>query len=431
MLTDAKCRSAKPGTKSYKLADAGGLLLHVSSSGHRSWRLKYRFAGKEKQHVLGTYPGVGLKEARDLRDADKRLLREGKDPCVEAKRAALARAVSSSDTFERVAREWHENMKPRWKPVHAADVIESLERDLFPDLGTLPLTSIDAPIVLATLRQVERRGAVETAHRLRQRVSSIFVYAIADSRAVNDPAASLGQALRPKPVGRRWPAATDIGDARKVRLILDKVEASPTVKLASRFLAITAQRPGMVQSLRWTELQHVDFTGKELCENALWRVPAGKMKHELALRENDAFEHQVPLTAAAVDVLREAYQLNCHSIYVFPNGHSISKPMSENALSSLYRREGLRGQQVPHGWRASFSSIMNEWAADQGLSNDRMVIDLMLAHLPAGISASELRYNRAMFMRRRRELASIWTELLLAGACAASSLVEGRRRKRV
>lgn len=430
MLTDAKCRGAKRGAKSYKLADGGGLLLHVSPSGHRSWRLKFRFAGKEKQHVLGTYPEVGLKEARDLRDADKRLLKEGKDPCAEAKRATLARTISFGDTFELVAREWHSNTKTRWKPVHAADVIESLERDIFPDLGALPITSIDAPLILATLRQVERRGAVETAHRLRQRVSSIFVYAIAEGRADNDPAASLGTALRPKPAGRRWPAASNIEVARKVRLMLDEVEASPTVKLASRFLAITAQRPGMVHSLRWTELQDVDLTGDAVCSNALWRVPAGKMKQELALREDDAFEHQVPLTGEAVDVLRQAYQFNCHSAYVFPNGRSIAKPMSENALSSMYRREGLRGRLVPHGWRASFSTIMNEWAAEQGLPNDRMIIDLMLAHVPAGISASELRYNRAMFMKRRRELAVIWTKFLLEGACAAASLVEGRRRKR-
>lgn len=430
MLTDAKCRGAKRSAKAYKLADGGGLLLHVSPSGHRSWRLKYRFAGKEKQHVLGSYPEVGLKEARDLRDADKRLLKEGKDPCAEAKRTTLVRTISSGDTFELVAREWHSNTKTRWKPVHAADVIESLERDVFPNLGALPITSIDAPLILVTLRQVERRGAVETAHRLRQRVSSIFVYAIAEGRAVNDPAASLGKALRPKPLGRRWPAASNIEVARKVRLMLDEVEASPTVKLACRFLAITAQRPGMVHSLRWTEIQDVDLTGDAVCSNGLWRVPAGKMKQELALRQDDAFGHQVPLTGEAVDVLRQAYQFNCHSAYVFPNGRSIAKPMSENALSSMYRREGLRGQLVPHGWRASFSTIMNEWAAEQGLPNDRMIIDLMLAHVPAGISASELRYNRAMFMKRRRELAVIWTKLLLEGACAAASLVEGRRRKR-
>ena len=430
MLTDAKCRAARAEGKNYKLADTGGLYLFVSTSGHRSWRLKYRVAGKEKLRVLGTYPELGLREARAVRDEDKKLLRQGKDPSLEAKRIALVNRVAGAETFELLGREWHSKQIARWKAVHAADVIESLDRDIFPTIGPLPITQIDAPLILAVLQKVESRGAVETAHRLRQRISAIFGYAIAKGQALHDPAAPLGKALAVKPTGRRWPAAKTIPDARNVLAVCDSAEASPIVKLAARFLALTAQRPGMVRWLRWDELHHVDLYGDNTSGNELWRVPAAKMKQEITLREDEAFDHDVPLSAAAVDVIRHAYMFSSSSDFVFCGGNSIVKPISENALSYLHLREGLRGRHVPHGWRATFSTVMNEWSNEKGQENDRMVIDLMLAHAPAGLSATELRYNRAAYMIRRRILAEIWTDMLLQGAAAVGSLCEGRRRRK-
>lgn len=430
MLKDAQCKGAAPREKPYKLADSGGLILYVTPTGHRSWRFKYRFAGKEKQRVLGTYPDVSLKEARALRDEDKRLLRQGKDPCVEAKRAALASRLSAADTFELLAREWHGKQLARWKSVHAVDVIESLERDIFPDLGALPVVSIDAPLVLATLEKVEARGAIETAHRLRQRISAIFVYGIAKSRAAFDPAASLSKALQPKPAGKRWPRVKNIEDARKVLCITDTAEASPTVKLASRLLAITAQRPGMIRWLCWDDLHNLDLTGADECPGAVWRVPAAKMKLELGRQHDDDHDHVVPLVPEAVEALRASYAINWGSEYVFPGGRSILKPMSENALSYLYLREGLRRRHVPHGWRGTFSTIMNEWAVEHGREKDRLAIDLMLAHIPEGVSATELKYNEAKILKRRRELSTIWVSMLMQDACAAEDLVAGRRRRK-
>ena len=349
---------------------------------------------------------------------------------MEAKREALAARLSTANTFELLAREWYESQKARWKQVHADDVIGSLERDIFPDLGPLPVASIDAPLVLATLRKVQERGAIETSHRLRQRISAVFAYGIATGRATSDPAASLGKALKPKPAGKRWPAVTRIDDAREVLRLTDLAQASPTTVLASRLLAITGQRPGMIRWLRWDELHNLDLTGKGECSDAIWWVPAAKVKQELELRENDQFDHPVPLVQAAVEVLRASYCMNSESIYAFPGARSMLRPISENALSYLYLREGLRGRQVPHGWRATFSSLMNEWALENGQERDRLVIDLMLAHRPTGVSATELKYNRAAFLKRRRELSEIWTGILMEGAPAARDLLEGRRRRK-
>ena len=318
MLTDADCRGAKGREKAYKISDSGGLFLYVTKNGHRSWRFKYRFGGKERLRVFGSYPDLSLKEARALRDDDRRLLRDGKDPSVEAKRALLAARLAAADTFELLAREWHAKQMRRWKAVHSNDVIQSLERDIFQDLGPMPVTSIDAPLILATLKKVVDRGAIETAHRLRQRISAVFVYGIASGRAASDPAASLARALDPKPGGKRWPAVKSIESARNVLCISDAAEVSPTIKLASRFLAITAQRPGMIRWLRWEELHGIDFRSDGDCPDAIWRVPAAKMKQEMTLREDDEFEHPVPLVPAAVAVLRASHSLNCTSDYVFP-----------------------------------------------------------------------------------------------------------------
>lgn len=430
MLTDLRCRNAKAQDKPYKLTDAHGLHLHVSITGHRTWRFKYRYGGKEKMRVLGVYPQVGLKAARELRDADKQLLKAGKDPSTEAKAVTLANRVAATDTFEQLAREWYKKQCPAWKPVHAKDVIESLERDVFGDLGGLPVTDIDTPMVLATLQKVEARGAIETAHRLRQRISTIFCYGIARSRATHDPAASLVKVLKAKPPARRWPAIVTIKGAAGVLATTDQADATPVVKLASRFLALTAQRPGMIRNMRWDEIHAFRPEHDGLDEEAIWTTPAAKMKQELALGDDAAFDHPVPLAQASVDVLRQVWQFSSGSDYVFPGQHSICKPMSENALSYLLLREGWRDRHVPHGWRSSFSTIMNEWAIISGGPRDGLIIDLMLAHIPTGLSASELRYMRAGFLERRRLLATIWAGMLLDGACPVEDIVGGRRRRK-
>ncbi|HIM01098.1 MAG TPA: DUF4102 domain-containing protein [Myxococcales bacterium] len=428
MLTDAQCRGAKRQRKAYKLTDSDGLFMYVTQTGHRSWRYRYRIAGKQKQVVLGSYPEMSLRTARDLRDENKRILRSGNDPAVEAKRQTQPSEESSAPTFEAVAREWHGKQIARWKAVHAKDVITSLERDVFPAIGSLALDSIDPPLLLSVLDLVQNRGAIETGHRLRQRISSVFEYSIAKGWVMIDPAASIAKAMEPRIRGKKWPAVTSITDAREVLRATDSAEASPTVVLACRFLALTAQRPGMIRWLRWDELHNLDLKNGNDCPDAVWIVPAEKIKQELELRKDEDFDHPVPLCPSAVEVLRTSYTMNSQSEFVFPGAQSILKPISENALSYLLAREGFKGVHVPHGWRSSFSTLMNEWSFESGKRDDRLIIDLMLAHRPKGISASELKYNRARFLARRRFLAEKWSSMLMKGAPAASEVIQGRRR---
>ncbi len=435
MLTELAARRATARDRDYKLADAGGLHLYVTAKGHRSWRYKYRFGGKERRLVLGTYPDVSLKRARELRDDARLALKAGRDPSMESKRARHARKVGHADTFETFARAWHELQVPRWKPVHAADVIESMERNLFPVIGPYPVGDIDEGLMLAALRPVERRGAIETAHRLRQRAERVFRYAAGAGTANSNPAVNVRDALAPVPPKRRWPAVVDLGAIRTLIADVDRAGALPSTKLASRFLALTAQRPGMVRNCSWDEIEGVDWADDAPTPEALWRIPSDKMKLELDLRQDEAFEHEVPLSPQAVAVLRAARATTARVSLVFAGGRDLRTPLSDAALGALYKRVGWQGRHVPHGWRASFSTVMNGRAerahpgADR-LVIDRLIIDLMLAHQPAGMSATEFRYNRQAYMERRREIACEWADLIIDGAMPLEDVVGGRRRIR-
>ncbi|MBV9841541.1 MAG: integrase arm-type DNA-binding domain-containing protein [Sphingomonadaceae bacterium] len=435
MLTDRDARNAKPRERGYKLADSGGLHLFVPPAGGRSWRLKYRFGGKERRLVLGRYPELSVKRAGEMRDDAKRALRDGRDPALESRRARHARKVGHENTFEQFARAWHEIQRPRWKEIHAQDVISSMERDLFPVIGSFPVDQIDEGLMLGALRPVEERGAVETAHRLRQRAERVFRYAAGAGVANENPAVNVRDALQPAPPKRRWPALTEIKKIRALIKTSDLAAASPVTRLASRFLALTAQRPGMVRNAAWREIEGIDWTSDTAAPDAVWRVPPSKMKLELELREDEAFEHVVPLSGRAVEVIRAVRRLTGRGPLVFCTPGDACTPLSENAIGYLYNREGWKGLHVPHGWRSSFSTVMNGRSerlhpgADR-LVIDRLIIDLMLAHQPKGMSETELRYNRQAYMERRRELAADWAELIMDGAVAVGALLEGRRRRR-
>lgn len=421
-LNDTKLRKIVAAEKDIKLADGAGLYLLVKPSGSKLWRQKYRFAGKEKVLSHGPYPEVSLAKARELRDNARKVLREGGDPGLVKKRDALSLRLRAADNFETIAREWFEMNKGRWTPVHAADVIRSLERDVFASLGNTPITEIDAPMVLDTLRQVERRGSIETAKRIRQRLSAVFVFAISQGRGKDDPAAIVGGALKPLPRKGRQPALTALADLQGLMRAVDAAEASPVTKLASRLLALTAVRPAVVRGAVWPEFENIDWEASpDASPDALWRVPSERMKLLTDKKGDTTFEHVVPLPWQAVDVLQQIRRLTEFCPMVFPGHRSTSKGLSENAIGYLYNRAGYHGIHVPHGWRAAFSTIMNERRPE-----DRSLIDMMLAH--SSKDKVEAAYNRSKHMEKRRELASEWADLLMDGLPPASVILQGQRR---
>jgi integrase len=439
VLTELEVRRAKPRDKDYKLADANALYLYVATSGRKTWRWKYRYGGKERRLVFGPWPEISLKHARELRDDARQTLRNNADPGqpIRDQAAALVVAEPTDHAFERYARAWYAKEKPRWKAVHAQDVISSLERDLFPKLGEIDIRQIRQPQLLSALSAVEKRGAIETAHRLRQRAERIFDYADATGCQNDNPARRVKAALELVPRSVRRPALTDIAAIRTLMADVDCASASPVTRLGSRFMAITGQRPGMINAMPWNEIEGVDWsTDVSDAPDALWRIPADRMKIELDSADFAALEHVVPLAPAAVDLLRAIRPLTGRADFVFPSSWDAAKPMSENTVNALYRRLGYVNRHVPHGWRSSFSTVMNGLLdtpdlADTRLMLNRLVIDLMLAHIPPGMSASELVYNRNRYLKRMRAIAVEWSELILADAPTAFDMLHGRARSHI
>lgn len=413
MLTDAAIKRAKSKDKSYHQTDSNGLSILIMPTGSKVWRYRYRFNSKAKMISFGPYPEVSLAEARQHREEARKLLRSGVDPSAAKKKQKLMRPNEAS-TFEAIAREWFNLQKSSWSERHADEVIHTLTRDVFPDLGDMQITEITPPEVLSVLRKIEKRPAIETAHRVRQRMSAVFVFAIAIGKGSSDPASIVQKALAPIRKGRH-PAAATLEEARAIIQAIDGETAHPVTRLAMRMLALTAVRPGSLAATPWSEFADVDE------DNPVWTIPAERMKMTKAMKSDDRNDHRVPLSRQALETIKAVRLLTGKGPYVFPNARNAHKPMSENALGYLLNRAGYHHRHVPHGWRATFSTIMND-----NFPADRFIIDAMLAHKQD--DKVEAAYNRASHMARRQELAQIWADMLLDGMLPASDLLVGRRR---
>ena len=390
MLTNAAIKAARAGARPRKLWDEAGLHLLVLPSGRKSWRLRLRRGASETVMTIGAWPDMTIDQARDRRDAVRSQVRAGGN---------LRDIVRSAEvrTFEHAARAWHGLMEPEWSPVHAVDVVASLERDVFAAIGGHALNAITRPAVLEVLRQVERRGRRETARRLRQRVSAVFEYAMSEGWCEDNPAAVVRRAMLKPAAQQKQPALTDVDDLRGLIAAVEGLVADPAVKLASRFLALTAVRLAAVRGARWEEIEDVDG------DSPLWRVPAARMKLAAGKKRSAEHDHLVPLAPATVAVLRQSATHGACGL-IFPG--RTGRALGEGAIGSLYIRAGYASRHVPHGWRASFSTILNETLGDEWSA----AIDRALAHVPK--DKVEAAYNRAEQLGRRRELFVRWAEML-------------------
>jgi integrase len=405
VLTDKEIRAAKPAAKPYKLWAGGGLYLLCTPNGSRLWRLKYRQGGRHKGMALGAYPGISLARARELGTAAKATLRAGGDPMAERLARRALTHTAAAETVEALAREWHRRQTPRWSPGHAAAVIDRLERLAFPVLGRLRINDVTPPLMYACLSQLEERGANATARMLRQHMDAIFGFAISRGIAVSNPAAHVKQALAPVIRGEQ-PAFTTLDSVRSLLRRLEAEPAHPSVKLAFRLLALTACRPGEARGAAWVEFENLDGS------DPVWRIPPSRMKSRV--------EHIVPLPPQAVAIAEALRPLTGHTELLFPNRHSLDRPINRNTFLEVLYRSGFKGQHCAHGFRSSFSSIMNERRPE-----DWAAIEAALAHVVGGTRGA---YMRSNYLERRRELMAEWADLLLEGAAPAETLLVGPRR---
>ena len=267
-LTALTVKKAEPAEKAYKLADGGGLYMEVMPNGSRYWRMKYRFAGKEKRLAFGVFPEVTLAEARQSRESARAILRADKDPGAERRAAKMRARVSGANTFEVVGREWLESQRKTLAASTFKKAEWTLENQVFPWLGADPIDEIEAPALLAVLRRIEARGARDTAHRTKERCGQVFRYAIATGRAKRDPSVDLRGALAP-PVRKSHAALTDPTKVGELLRALDGYEGQFTTRCALRLAPMVFARPSNLRHAEWSEF---DLIASE------WRIPAWKMK---------------------------------------------------------------------------------------------------------------------------------------------------------
>jgi len=385
-LTNAAVKAAKPKDKPIRLFDEKGLYLEVSPAGGKWWRFKYRFDGKEKRLSMGVYPDVSLKGARERRDEARRLLADGIDPSEHRKALRTARVDRAANSFEIVAREWFASRVTTWSASHADRIIRRLERDIFPWIGGKPVSEIGPPELLTVVRRVEKRGALETAHRALSNCGQVFRYAVATGRAERDPSGDLRGALPPVK-GEHFAATTDPARLAEILRAIDDYRGTLTVHCALRLAPLVFVRPGELRRAQWT---HIDLDAGE------WRYTVTKTNTP----------HIVPLSRQAIAVLRELQPVTCRGRYVFPSARSDARPMSDNAVLAAMRRMGIpKDEMSGHGFRAAARTILDEVL---GVRPD--LIDHQLAH--AVRDPNGRAYNRTTHLPERRQMMQDWADYL-------------------
>ncbi len=385
-LTDTAIRNAKPCAKPAKLFDERGLFLIVTPSGGKWWRFRYRFDSKEKLLSLGVYPDVGLKDARDRRDAARKLLAESIDPGENRKAQKATKQDRAANSLEVVAREWYAKHAPNWAEHHGDRIIRRFERDIFPWIGGKPIADVTAPELLAVVRRIESRGALETAHRALGNCGQVFRYAVATGRAQRDPSGDLRGALPPFK-GEHFAAITEPKRVGELLRAIDGYQGTLTVHCALRLAPLVFVRPGELRKAEWAD---IDLDAAE------WRYTVTKTETA----------HIVPLASQAAAILRELQALTGTGRYVFPGARTNGRPMSDNAILAAMRRMGIAKDEMSgHGFRAMARTILDEVL---GVRPD--LIEHQLAH--AVRDPNGRAYNRTAHLPERRKMMQQWADYL-------------------
>lgn len=404
-LTAVTIKNAKGRAKPYKLTDSDGLYLLVSPTGARYWRMNYRHLGKQKTLSFGVWPDTGLAEAREQRDAARKVLARGDDPGERIKLDRIAATVAASNSFKAVADEWLLKVEREGRSAVTMKKLRWLLDFINTSIGKRPIASISAQELLVMLRKMEGKGRYETAKRLRSTCGQIFRYAIATARAERDVAADLrGALIAPQPVHRA--AITSAKEAGGLLRAIEAFEGHVNTKAALRLLPHVFVRPGELRHAEWADF---DF------DKALWTIP----KHKTKMRR----DHTIPLSRQALEILKTIEHDADYSRYLFPSLRSVDRPMSENTINAALRRMGFaQDEMTGHGFRAMAATLLNEmgmWHAD--------AIERQLAHCDN--NAVRRAYTRGEYWDERVRMMQHWSDhldFLRDGA----KVIKGEFRKR-
>lgn len=392
-LTARQISTAKPTDKPYKLSDGGGLYLLVNPNGSRYWRMKYRFAGKEKLLSIGVYPDVTLAEARDKRTEARRLLAMGDDPSEVKQAAREAKKLAINNSFELLALEWHEHKKPNWSSGYAEDILEYLRKDIFPYIGKKAITDIKPMTMLSVLKKMEDRGVLDKLKKTRQACRQIFTYAIITGRAEFNPVADLAGALK-TPKQQHFPHLMPDQIGPFIHAV-NAYTGSKVTRIATLLLMYTSVRTIELRACEWAEFD---------LDNDLWQIPKERMKMRRP--------HLVPLSRQVKSHLLELKEITGWGKYVFPGRNDAHKPMSEASINQVIKRIGYAGKATGHGFRHTMSTVLHEKGFDSAW------IETQLAH--ADRNTIRGTYNHAQYLDGRREMLQWYADYLdeLAGKAA-------------
>lgn len=395
-LTDIAPRNAKKKDKPYKLTDGGGLYLLVNTDGARYWRMDYRFGEARRTLAFGKYPDVSLAEARDKRKAARKLLDDGTDPGQVKKDVQRVGAEIATQTFEKLARDWHSNKLASWHQTTAKDTLRRLEIDIFPQIGAMPIASITHQHMIAALRKIEARGAREVAHRVKATCARVFSYANQQGIKNANPAADLTDVLKPVQPGHFAAITADE---------LPEFLAAMTKNDARLFLPTrTALRLMMLLFVRTSELITTPWSEIDL-EAGSWVIPWQRMKRGKLTVNPDKTDHHVCLSRQALDLLRELHTMTGGGKFLFPNQRDHEKPMSNGAILMALKRMGYQNKMTGHGFRALAMSTIKE-----RLGYRHEAVDRQLAHAQKDKVASA--YDRAQFLDERKKMMQEWADYL-------------------
>ena len=386
-LYDTQCKNADPKTKPYKLFDNGGLYLEVLPSGVKSWRQKYRFHGKEKRICHGLYPAISLLEAREKTKAAKVELRNGRDPILVRLEQEQIASLAQSQIFEDVAREWHSQQLGHWSEKYAQAVLHHLEKYVFPELGSYPLTTITPFIVLSCLKKIEKTNP-EMTRRMKAIISHIYKYSIATCRATTDPTYGLEAALKKFRRGHYSAITVDEFPTFIIRLYEYRDRISRQTFLATLALLLT-----MVRTAELIEAKRTEFN----LENKMWIIPPERMKMGLP--------HMVPLSRQMVEIVKELFTMNSNSEYLLPSYYRPRKPMCKNTILVAIKRMGYNGRMTGHGFRSLGLGLCKE---KLGYSHE--VADRQLAHVPK--DSVDRAYDRAQFLPQRTGMMQAYADYI-------------------
>lgn len=385
MLTDFHIRKAKSKEKSYKLTDGHGLYLEVTPPGGKHWRYRYRLGGKENTYVIGEYPQVGAADARLKRDDARKLVDQGINPTQARNLEKSTRQNDNATTFEVVAKEWFIGVSKKWTTEYAYKVNALLNRDAYPMLGKLPIKAIKAPVIMAVLKKIEARGAPTQALLARQLISSVFRHAIINYHADSDPALPLkGIVAVCKPEHRKHLDRRNIPDFMKS---LDEYTGHQQTVIAVKLLLLTAVRPGEMCGAEWSEFD---------LERSVWNIPASRMKMRIP--------HVVPLSSQAINLIGILRSLTGEGIFLFPSQGTKAGSIPTATLRNVIRRMGQQDKVSPHGFRGTFSTLMNEC----GYRSD--VIERQLAHSEQ--NRVRAAYHHAEYLPERKIMLQDWANKL-------------------